>query len=1671
MRTSLMPPLAGLLCCLSVAQTVAAAADTGRDPIGPVRLQTIELGGFWKQQAKRLTEKWLPHCIRQMEKGGRGQELMNLVALGRVQRGEAADWKYTGAPWSDAYVYNTVEAICVALAVKPGGDADLAKAQAVLRAKLEEWIPIILAAQAPDGYIHSFHVLNNHPRYSNVGWHEFYVMGYFLEMGVAHHRMTGGKDRRLYDAAVRCGDHLCDTFGTPPKRTWRNGHPGMEYALCRLGRLVNEVEGAGKGDKYIALARHFLDHQHEGDKGNEYNQSDKPAIELAEAKGHAVRATYFYTAMADIALHEGDAAYRQAGDRIWSNAIHKKHYLTGGVGAAHKGEAFGGDYELPNDAYCESCAGCGLSFWSDRMHRLHADGHYRDVQERALYNNILGSVELGGTNFYYQNPLDEKRARYPWHVCPCCVGNIPRALLAIKDLIYSVNPARTELYLSHYVDSEATLPNIGGAALRIRQETRYPWGGDVAVTLHPTRAASFTLRLRIPDRTESELYTATPDLGGRFTVRVNGRPESPQVERGYIALRGEWKDGDRVELSLPMEIQRIRADSRIAANVGRVALQYGPLVYNVESVDLPPGKDLEALALAPDAPLRAEWDGKLLGGALVIRGAFADGTPLQAIPNFTRMNRIEQRKSEWIHLANTYEGTTQRVYVNGKLAKSRQPGVLRIADTPLTIGSDPFGQKRNFKGAIAKPAIFNAALDERSIAQLAAARPDTASLGVATNPVFAGGDYALDGTAPVVTPQDIGISGNAPWTMSAWVKPDADAWSGDSFGMGIVGWGKSGRDAGNFLYYRPEGEAVFGFYGNDDRAPAGAFAANRSIVWLRENETAGPKGVAVPVSAAPFDLRDVKLIDGPFKDAQERDKGYILRVEPERLMHWWRVNNGLPSTAQPYGQWKASDYGFQGHYEGHFLSACAEMYRNTGDARFKERLDAVVAIIAGVQAKAGSGFIAPFPEKWLRIMAGLEPRPEGLGRLPVPWYALHKVYQGLIDANALAGSQQALDVMMKVAAWLEKYSAQVSDEAFQAMLDHEHGGINEALANLYAITRNPAHLALARRFCHGKVMAPLSRNEDTLDWLHANTQVPKFTGFARIYEFTGEPEYRDAARNFWRYVVRERSYANGGNSNHEKFTPKAHLSLSLSKGNAETCNTHNMLKLTRHLFAWEPSAAVADYCERAQINHILSSQHPKFGTVAYFHGMESGSRKGFSPGWVSLACCHGSGMENHAKYADSIYFHRGGERLFVSLFIASELNWCEAGLVLRQVTRFPEEAGTSMEIVAAKPGKATISIRRPAWVTADFSVTVNGSAVPTKTGPEGYVDLLRSWKAGDKISVALPMALRWEGFRDNPDRAALMYGPVMLVAKTDDGARHAVARKPADQALAAIKPLDKPLHFAGDPSIFRRDLLPKPVEFLPLYQEYQDAYIAYWDLRDDAQLAAERAAYGAEAKRWKELAPRTVDMVFFGAGTQSAASTMPGRLESDPALPRTAGANRGEKDHGLEAASGYNHEFNELPRLIAGRWQTFRTAEVGGDRFGWTLAVEPDKAQTLLIRLWSPPAGDPDAHRGPRCGFEVQAASVKAEAADAKEAQETEAATPGNQLDVGAKAKALPPLTTLGDIGPAKADGTFRDVAFPIPAPLVAGKDRLVVRLVRQRGKVGGLVAEARVLRAGEANR
>ncbi|MBQ9431600.1 MAG: glycoside hydrolase family 127 protein [Kiritimatiellae bacterium] len=536
----------------------------------PAEQDGVTVNGFWRERYRLLTVKWLPHCVREMEQGGRGQEMLNLVATGEINAGKTPSVKFTGCPWSDAYPYNTVEAICLALEIDPGEDAQWREAQKSLRAKVDEWIPIFLAAQEPSGYIHSYHALHGQKHFSKPWDHEFYVMGYFIEMGVAHMRMTRGKDHRLFDAAKRCADHLDNIFGPEPKRTWYNGHAGIEYAFLRLADACEIWDGPGSGTKYAKLAQFFVRHQHLGGERNPYNQTEKPAVEMTEATGHAVRACYFYSAMTGIGARLGDNELASAADKIYANAIDRKEYLTGGVGAEPQSEAFGKDYDLRQNGYCESCASCGMSFWSTELHALHGSPRPEDVRERLLYNNLLGSISADGENFYYQNPLDQDNMRYPWHGCPCCIGNIPRTLFALKDTLFSVSADGKTLWVDHFMDIENATAEVGGAKIKIRMETGYPDSGKVKLTLTPDRAAAFKVMVRFPDRTESELYYATPE-----------------VEHGYrqIAEFSGESGAKSFSFELPMPEQQIRAVDQVEACRGKVAFQRGPIVYSWEGPD------------------------------------------------------------------------------------------------------------------------------------------------------------------------------------------------------------------------------------------------------------------------------------------------------------------------------------------------------------------------------------------------------------------------------------------------------------------------------------------------------------------------------------------------------------------------------------------------------------------------------------------------------------------------------------------------------------------------------------------------------------------------------------------------------------------------------------------------------------------------------------------------------------------------------------------------------------------------------------------------------------------------------------------------------------------------------------------------------------------------------
>ena len=520
---------------------------------------------------------------------------------------------------------------------------------------------------------------------------------------------------------------------------------------------------------------------------------------------------------------------------------------------------------------------------------------------------------------------------------------------------------------------------------------------------------------------------------------------------------------------------------------------------------------------------------------------------------------------------------------------------------------------------------------------------------------------------------------------------------------------------------------------------------------------------AARLAAKPFPLKDVRLLDGPFKEAMELNAQYLFRLSPDRLLHNFRKLAGLEPKAPLYGGWESMQ--IAGHSLGHYLTALSMYYAQTEEPSVRERIDYIVEELALAQEQWGNGYVGAIPgqkQLWKEIARGdVRGEPFNLNGVWVPWYTLHKLYAGLIDAYAHAGNEQALQVVTKLADWAIETTDGLSAAQWQEMLDTEHGGMNEALANLYAITGDARYLDLSRKFHHGDVLHPLAQQRPDLEGLHANTQIPKVIGAARQFELTGTDSLKTIADVFWERVVNHHSYVIGGNTEGEHFGPADSLGGRLGVTSAETCNTYNMLKLTRHLFALSPEPRYVDYYERALYNHILASQEQKKGMMTYFVSLKPGHFKTYATPDSSFWCCVGSGMENHVRYGQGIYFH-ADDALYVNLFMSSELSWQEQGVTVRQETRFPESNTTRLTLAMDDPTELALHIRNPRWAESTPVVRVNGNPVEVQKGAEGYLTVRRTWQWGDEVEVEFPMTLHTETLPGDPDRVAILYGPIVL---------------------------------------------------------------------------------------------------------------------------------------------------------------------------------------------------------------------------------------------------------------------------------------------------------------------
>lgn len=603
---------------------------------------------FWAPRLRTNREKSLPHNFKWCEQTGRISNFAKAAGL--------AQGKFEGIYFNDSDVYKVLEGAAYSLADRP---------EETLDKTVDGVIAKIAAAQHKDGYLNCYYTLvEPGKRWTNLPtMHELYCCGHLIEAAVAHWRATG--KRTLLDVAIKLADHIDNTFG-PGKKLGVPGHEEIELALVKLYQATGE-------DRYFKLAKFFIDLRGDGSRrklSGANIQDHEPVRKQREIVGHAVRAMYLYSGVADVAAYSGDRELVDAMERLWRDVVQRKMYITGGIGARHAGEAFGNAYELPNDsAYCETCAAIGLALWAHRLNLMHGDAQYADVLERLIYNGILSGIDLDGGRFFYVNPLASNGGhhRQPFFGCACCPTNVVRFVPSIPGYVYATGAG--EIYVNLYVAGTAKVP-LDGSTVKLTQETRYPWDGKVRLTVDPARSGEFAMCLRIPGWCQG----AKLAVGGQAVGNL-------KVEKGYVRVHRSWKPGDVVELDLPMDVVRIEAHPRVAADLGRVAVQRGPIVYCFEAVDN--GGKAKDIVLPHDPKFTFEHRKDVLGGVTVVKGLAEGGRPIVAVPYYAWDHRKPGGMIVWVRQdGKTRAPKTDDPAWSGKLYRPLDPSTLGPSEPP-----------------------------------------------------------------------------------------------------------------------------------------------------------------------------------------------------------------------------------------------------------------------------------------------------------------------------------------------------------------------------------------------------------------------------------------------------------------------------------------------------------------------------------------------------------------------------------------------------------------------------------------------------------------------------------------------------------------------------------------------------------------------------------------------------------------------------------------------------------------------------------------------------------------------------------------------------------------------------------------------------------------------------
>jgi DUF1680 family protein len=680
------------------------------------------------------------------------------------------------------------------------------------------------------------------------------------------------------------------------------------------------------------------------------------------------------------------------------------------------------------------------------------------------------------------------------------------------------------------------------------------------------------------------------------------------------------------------------------------------------------------------------------------------------------------------------------------------------------------------------------------------------------------------------------------------------------------------------------------------------------------------------ILAEPFPLEAVRLGPSHFLSAMEANRTYLFQLEPDRFLHNFRAQAGLAPKGPVYGGWEAES--IAGHSLGHYLSALSLLHAQTGDAAACERVGYIVSELALCQAASPDGYVGGLTRKQDgRSEPGravFEDLRQGrihstgfaLNGAWSPLYTVHKLFAGLLDAERYCRNAASRPVALRLAAYVDGVFARLDDAQMQAVLACEYGGLNESFAELYARTGDTRWLKLARRVYDRKTLDPLAGGRDELANLHANTQIPKVIGLARLHELTGEPRYAVASDTFWTAVTRHHSYAIGGHGDREYFQAPDAIASHITEQTCESCNSYNMLKLTRLLYARAPQANYFDFYERTHLNHILAQQNPRTGMFCYMTPLMSGEARAYSSPFDDFWCCVGTGMESHAKHGESIYWHQGRDTLIVNLFIPSTLTWAADGSRFELSTSYPLSGQVELRVAARRSGTMlTIALRKPGWAKS-AALRLNGRAVAAQAGADGYMRVRHAWRTGDRLTLDLPLDLRAEATPDDPHMVALFRGPLVLAADLGP----AQAGTPYDgpvPALIADTPVQA-VEMTAVPAVYRTMSAREAGGYAlsPFAAQHERRTAVYFPAYTAAQWALRRTADEAKVNAVRALAARTVDQVRLG------------EMQS-------------ERDHDLKADISY-------PVVYRGR--NGRDARAGG-YFEFALKVRPG-AHVLRATYW-----------------------------------------------------------------------------------------------------------------------